>query len=80
MWHEVSMTGYGFHRSTSSNATEKAKVLAHLQNTATEYIASKCDMTADQFLDTIRDGKEFWINGKEAMKLGIATKLLWENK
>ena len=73
------MTGYGFHRSTSSNTTEKAKTLSHLQNTATEYISSRCGMTQEQLLDAIRDGKEFWINGKEAKELGVATKLLWGN-
>lgn len=80
MWHEVSMTGYGFHRSTSSNATEKAKVLAHLQDTATAYIADKCNMAQNDFLNAIRDGKEFWVNGREAKKLEIVTKLLWGNK
>ncbi len=79
MWHEVSMTGYGYQRSTSSNATEKAKILTHLQDTATAYIANKCDMTQQQLLEAIQGGKEFWVSGREAKKLKIAIKLLWGN-
>ena len=77
MWHEISVTSYGFHRSTSSNAQEQTKVLAHLQKTANAYIANRCNMTEEEFMDKIKDNKTFWINGREAKDLGIATELLW---
>ena len=77
MWHELSISGYGYVTQSPSSSTEQARILNHLQKTTNQYISSKCIMTEDEIVDAVRNGKELWINGKEALDLGIATKLLW---
>jgi len=77
MWHELSISGYGYIKQSPSSSSEQARILNHLQKTTNEYISTKCNMTEDEIINAVKDGKELWINGKEALELGIATKLLW---
>lgn len=80
MWHELSVSSYGYRSTSPSTSKEQARVLAHLQKTTTEYISSKCTLSKEYVVDSVKDGRELWINGREALKMNIATKLLWDNK
>ena len=80
MWHELSISGYGYIKQSPSSSAEQARILNHLQKTTNQYISSKCNMSEDEIINSVKNGKELWVNGIEALELGIATKLLWENK
>ena len=77
MWHELSVSGYGYQRSSPSSSNEKARILNHLQKTTNKYIASKCNLTEEEITAKVKNDCELWINGKEALEMGIATVLLW---
>lgn len=74
MWHEL-MAGSYFKIETPTSSEEEAKILRHLQDTANEYIASRCNLTKED-LDQRVKNKEFWLNGKQAYEEGFADKLL----
>jgi ATP-dependent Clp protease protease subunit len=74
MWHELQMVEWI--KVTSPAEKEKElKVLKHLQRNATEYIASRCNLTKERIEREVYD-EELWLTGKEAMAWGVATKFL----
>lgn len=77
MWHELSVSGAGYSTSSPSSSTEAARILVHLQKTATSYLVSKCNLTELEITESVKDGRELWVNGREALKFGIATRVLW---
>jgi len=74
MWHEL-ISFKMFDISSPTSSEDEAKVLRHLQDTANEYIASRCQLTKEE-LDKKVKNKEFWLNGKQAFADGFADKLL----
>lgn len=78
MWHELSVSGAGYQTTSPSSSKEEARILAHLQKTATEYLAGKCKLTVGKIAESVKDGRELWINGREALDVGVATRLAGE--
>ena len=76
MFHELWTFSF-FEVSTPSDTESKAKVLRHLQDNITSWLASRCDLTKEE-LDSLMKKKEYWLNGKEAFEIGLATKLIGE--
>lgn len=76
MWHEL-ITGEMFAIKTPADKEDEAKVLRLLQDTANNWIATRGKVPKDELDSKIRK-KEFWIDGKEAHRMGFATKLIGE--
>ena len=74
MWHELISFKF-IAIDTPSSSEDEAKILRHLQDTANEYIATRCKLSKEE-LDKRVKNKEFWMNGKEAYRDGFADKLL----
>lgn len=74
MWHELSIGSY-LKIETPTSSEAEAEILRHLQNTANEYIAGRCNLSKKE-LDLRVKNKEFWLNGKEAYRDGFADRLL----
>ena len=74
MWHEL-ITFSFYDISGPADKEDEAAVLRHLQDGRNERIAAVTNMTKDQLDAKIRK-KEFWINGREALKWGVADHLL----
>ena len=75
MWHEVQ----AFLRpdiKTPSKLEDDAEVFRHLQDNAQHFIADRCNLTKEE-IDDLVDKKEYWITGAEAVKLGLADRLMW---
>lgn len=64
--------------SSPSDKEDEARVLRHLQDTITGWLATKGKKTKEE-LDALMRKKEFWINGKEALELGFADKIIGGN-
>ena len=74
MYHEL-WTFKFFDVSTPSDKEEEARVLRHLQDTITKWLATRCNKTKDE-LDEYMKKKEYWLRGEEAFEIGLATKLI----
>jgi ATP-dependent protease ClpP protease subunit len=76
MWHEIqSFEGFGFRISTPSDKEEAAKVLRHLQDVRNEYLATRGKLSKAEIDEKIKK-REFWMSGKDAVKMGFATGLI----
>jgi ATP-dependent protease ClpP protease subunit len=69
MWHEL-WTFEMFKISTPSSAEQQAKILRHIQSTASEWLASKSNLTKEEIDDKV-ENKEWWMNGREALEAGF---------
>ena len=74
MWHELLSTAF-LKMSTPTSSEDEARILRHLQDTANEYIASRCNLNKEDLDQRVRN-KEFWMNGKNAFDDGFADKFL----
>lgn len=74
MWHELKV-GKFLSFESPSDQEDESKIMRHLQDTCNKWIAGKSKMTKEELDSKIRK-KEFWINGKEALDMGFATKLI----
>jgi len=70
MFHEL-WTAKWLDVSTPSDKEDEAKVLRHLQDTITSWLALRSHMTKKELDDRMRK-KEFWVNGMEAKEFGFA--------
>lgn len=70
MWHEL-ISFKMFDVSSPSDKEDEARVLRHFQNTANEWLVSKCKLSKEEIDSRIRK-KEFWLNGKMALNDGFA--------
>ncbi len=70
MWHEL-YTFSVFKVSRPSASMDEAIVLRHLQDTASNYLADRSNMSAEEW-DAKVHKKEFWCNGAEAVKYGLS--------
>lgn len=61
--------------STPSDKEDEARILRHLQDTITSWLAKRAKLSKEE-LDTRMKKKEFWINGIEAKEIGFADKLI----
>jgi len=57
---------------TPSDSEHKAKVLRHIQETITVWLASRVGMTKEELSEKIKK-KEYWMNGAQAIGYGWAT-------
>ena len=51
---------------------DEARVLRHIQDTITEWVASRSNLTKKE-IDELTRKKEFWVRGTQAMEYGFAT-------
>jgi len=61
--------------STPSDKEDESRVLRHLQNTISSWLATRGKLSKDE-LDQKMRKQEFWITGKESYELGFADKLI----
>lgn len=73
MFHEL-WTFKLFDFATPSDKEDEAKVLRHLQDTISAWIASRSKLSKEELDERIRK-KEFWINGEQALELGFADRV-----
>jgi ATP-dependent protease ClpP protease subunit len=76
MWHELISFKF-FDISSPADKEDEAQVLRHLQDTRNEWLASRSKLTKEE-LDKMIRKKEFWMNGKQALKYGFADGLLFK--
>lgn len=57
---------------TPSDSEHKAKILRHIQETITVWLASRAGMTKEELSDKIKK-KEYWLNGAQAKRMNWAT-------
>ena len=74
MFHEL-WTFKFFDLATPSDKEEEARILRHLQDTITDWLTTRCNKTKEE-LDDLMKKKEYWLRGKEAYEIGLATKLI----
>lgn len=74
MFHELWSFKF-FDVSTPSDKEDEARVLRHLQDNITSWLATRCNKTKNE-LDELMKKREYWLNGKEAFEIGLATKLI----
>lgn len=60
---------------TPSDKEDEAKIYRHLQDTISDWLVTRGNITKAEMDSKIRK-KEFWINGKEAFELGFIDKLV----
>ena len=70
MWHEL-YTFEFFKVNRPSDAEDEAVVLRHLQSTASNYLAKRSNLTAEEWDEKVKK-QEFWCNGAEAVKFGLS--------
>lgn len=61
--------------STPADKEDEARVLRHLQDTISSWLATRGKLSKDE-LDQRMRKKEFWLSGKEAFENGFADKLV----
>ena len=61
--------------SSPSDKEDEARILRHIQDGITNFVASRGTLSKKEIDEKIRK-KEFWVNGSEAMEYGFATKLI----
>ena len=69
MWHEL-YTFEFFKVNRPSDIEDEAKVLRHLQNTASNFLADRSSLSKDEWDEKVSK-KDFWISGKQALKYGL---------
>lgn len=70
MWHEL-MKFEMFKISRPADVEDEAVIMRGLQDTACVYLAERSKLTKKEWKDIVFK-KEFWINGKQAIKYGIS--------
>ena len=78
MWHELLSFKF-LSIDTPSSSEDEARILRSLQDTANEYISSRCNLTKEELDEKVRK-KELWMNGKQAYEDGFADKLFSTKK
>ena len=63
--------------SSPSDKEDEARVLRHIQDGITAFVASRSILTKQEVDNLIRK-KEFWVSGIDALKYRFATKLIGE--
>ena len=71
MWHEVASWTM-FDKKFPSKAEHEAEMMRAFQDLANNFIADRCDMSKED-LDKIISFKDWWLSGKEILKLKMAT-------
>jgi len=71
MWHEVAYFSF-LKKNFPSGLEEEADMMRKWQGQGDAYIASKCDLSADEISEKV-SFKEWWFNGEEAIEIGLAT-------
>jgi len=61
-----------FELTTPTDSKKKTKLLTHLQDTVTAWLARKVGMTKEELAKKLRD-REYWLNGVQAKHMGWAT-------
>jgi ATP-dependent protease ClpP protease subunit len=74
MFHELWTLAF-LKLSTPSDSEDEARILRHIQDGITAWVATRGKLSKEEIDNKIRK-KEFWVNGKEALDLGFATKLI----
>lgn len=78
MLHEIGMYKGGLfyiEKVTPSSAEEEARILNHLQDTITSWLATRGKLSKDELRDRMKQ-REFWMNGREAYEMGFADMLI----
>ncbi len=70
MWHELYSFSF-FKVDRPSGLEDEAKVLRHLQNTASKYLAERSTLTIKQWDEKVHK-KDFWISGDQAVQYGLS--------
>ena len=76
MWHEL-MNFKMFDFSSPSDKEDEARVLRHLQDTASGYLSQRSNLTKEE-IDQLVHKKEYWVNGRQAIECGMADGLIGE--
>ena len=71
MWHELQAASFGFNVTTPADREEEARILRHIQDIRSRYLATRGDMTKDE-IDAKIERKEWWMSGKDAVEYGFA--------
>lgn len=74
MWHEL-WTFKMLSLDTPSSSEEESRVLRHLQDNMRNFLASVSNMSKEELENSVKNGKELWITGKEAMEQGFVDKI-----
>jgi len=74
MMHEL-YTFKLFDLATPSSKEDEAKVLRHLMDTMTIWLASRCNLTKEE-LDARVRRTEYWLRGKEAHEIGLVDQII----
>ena len=74
MWHEILSVKFLALEQVTDKENE-AKVYRYLQNTVNNYIAKRTKMTKQELDERVKS-KELWLNGKDALTHGFATRLI----
>jgi len=61
--------------SSPADKEDEARVLRHIQDGITNFVASRSSLSKKDIDEKIRK-KEFWVNGIEAVEYGFATKII----
>lgn len=61
--------------SSPADKEDEARVLRHIQDGITNFVASRSSLSKDEIDMKIRK-KEFWVNGNEALEYGFATRII----
>lgn len=61
-----------FELTTPTDSKKKTKLLTHLQDTVTAWLARKVGMTKEELAQKLKD-REYWLNGVQAKHMGWAT-------
>jgi ATP-dependent protease ClpP protease subunit len=69
MFHEL-WTFEMFKISTPSSTEDQARILRHIQDTASGWLSSRCNLTKEE-IDKKVYKREWWMNGKEAKEVGL---------
>ena len=70
MWHEL-LSFSMFKVDRPSDIEDEAKVLRHLQDTCSTYLAERSNLTKEEWDEKVHK-KDFWINGVQAIEYGIS--------
>ena len=70
MWHELIKYEL-FSAKRPSDVEDESVVMRHLQSTASDYLAERSNLTAEEWNEKTAK-KEFWCNGKEAIGFGLS--------
>jgi ATP-dependent protease ClpP protease subunit len=57
---------------------KETRIYKRIQDNVNRYLASVSKMSAEEIENMVKNEKEFWMTGEEAIKYGFADKLLGE--